>query len=331
MGMKDKSVLIGSGVFGLLAGFAVMTGSLTIKNITVAGMLALPTAFVTHLASDSAAQKRINQADDRVKGLQKKLDNALSKTDALEELEKNCWNLAKELNMVRSALDLAVGEHQKASDLNLYLQQTLTTLQADLEVSQGRIEELQAECEAWEEEFSDRVAVEAEAKFQQAKKAEIERIFQEHDAITSQAMALFRQLQGWGEKVAHGHAAKREIIKNLAASYNANLEELGESVEKERGHYLQQIELLHEKIGRLQHELAGDLVEPVYGQFGFDQNGRIANAIAEWLWNHHKIPLKVTGFEVSGDVLTVGYIYPRSMPLEALSRQIEGDSIPDSP
>jgi hypothetical protein len=50
-------------------------------------------------------------------------------------------------------------------------------------------------------------------------------------------MALFRQLQGWGEKVAHGHAAKREIIKNLAASYNANLEELGESVEKERGHY----------------------------------------------------------------------------------------------
>jgi hypothetical protein len=69
-------------------------------------------------------------------------------------------------------------------------------------------------------------------------------------------MALFRQLQRWGEKVAPRHAAKREIIKNLAASYNANLEELGESVEKERGHYLQQIELLHEKIGRLQHELA---------------------------------------------------------------------------
>jgi hypothetical protein len=140
-------------------------------------------------------------------------------------------------------------------------------------------------------------------------------------------MALFRQLQGWGEKVAHGHAAKREIIKNLAASYNANLEELGESVEKERGHYLQQIELLHEKIGRLQHELAGDLLEPVYGQFGFDQNGRIANSLSEWLWNHHKIPLKVTGFEVSPDgTLTAGYIYPRSMPVEALAKQIEGDS-----
>jgi hypothetical protein len=98
-------------------------------------------------------------------------------------------------------------------------------------------------------------------------------------------------------------------------------------VEKERGHYIEQIELLHEKVGRLQHALNGDLVEPEYGQFGFDQNGRIANAIAEWLWNHHKIPLKVTGFEVSPDgTLTTGFTYPRSLPVEALAKQIEGDS-----
>jgi hypothetical protein len=325
--VKDKSsVVIGSGVFGLLAGFAVITGSLTLKNITVAGMLALPTAFVSHLVTDSIAQKRINKAEEKTKKLERALEKAISQTVLREDIEARSQHLALEIDKVRSALNLAIGEHQLASDLNLYLQQSLSTLQAELEASQAHVEELEAECQVWEEEFSDRVSVEVDAKFQQAKKNEIERIFQEHDAITSQAIALFQRLQGWGEKVAHGHAAKREIIKNLAASYNANLEELGESVEKERGHYLQQIELLHEKIGRLQHELAGDLVEPEYGQFGFDQNGRIANAIAEWLWNHHKIPLKVTGFEVSGDVLTVGYIYPRSMPLEALSRQIEGDS-----
>jgi hypothetical protein len=57
-----------------------------------------------------------------------------------------------------------------------------------------------------------------------------------------------------------------------------------------------QIEILNCKVAALQQKLQGDLVEPEYGQFGFDQNGRIANAIAEWLWNHHKIPLKVTGF-----------------------------------
>jgi hypothetical protein len=326
--MKNhKGLLVGSGFAASVFAFGIASGLISPKDAAIASLFAVPSALTAHIVTDSKAQKRINQADERVTRLQRELATVETKTAFLEDIEARSLHLAEEIDKVRSALDLAIGEHQKASDLNLYLQQTLTTLQAELEATKGKVEELQAECEAWEEEFSDRVSTEAEAKFQQAKKAEIERIFQEHDAITSQAMALFRQLQGWGEKVAHGHAAKREIIKNLAASYNANLEELGESVEKERGHYLQQIELLHEKIGRLQHELAGDLVEPVYGQFGFDQNGRIANAIAEWLWNHHKIPLKVTGFDVGSDgTLTTGYIYPRSMLLEALVKQIEGDS-----
>jgi hypothetical protein len=325
--MKDKSlVLIGSGVFGLLAGFAVITGSLTLKNISVAGMLALPTAFVSHLVTDSAAQKRINKAEERTKKLERELEKVISQTTFLEDIEARSLHLAEEIDKVRSALNLAIGEHQKAANLNFYLQQSLTTLEADLKTSREKVEELEAECQVWEEEFNDRVLTEAEARFQVAKKVEIERIFQEHDLITSQAMALFRQLQGWGEKVAHGHAAKREIIKNLAMSYNQNLDEVNVLIEKERSHYITQIEVLNERVGQLQHQINGDLVEPEYLACGFDPNGRIGNAIAEWLWNHHKIPLKVTGFEVLGDVLTVGYIYPRSMPLEALFRQIEGDS-----
>jgi len=203
----------------------------------------------------------------------------------------------------------------------------LSALQADLEASQGKVEELQAECEAWEEEFTDRVESAADAKFQIAKKAEIQKIFDEHDAITSQAMQLFQELQQWGQKVAHGHTAKREIIQNLARSYNENLLDFGESVKKEHAAHVAHVEDLNERIAMLQQQLAGDLIAPEYGQFGFDQNGRIANALAEWLWNHHQIPLKVTGFEVSSDgTLTTGFTYPRSLPLEALFRQIEGDS-----
>jgi hypothetical protein len=259
--------------------------------------------------------------------LQRELATAETKTAFLKDIEARSQHLAEELNKVRAALQLAIGEHQKASELNLYLQQSLSALSADLEASQGKVEELEAECQVWEEEFSDRVESAADARFQQAKKAEIERIFQEHDAITSQAIALFRQLQGWGEKVAHGHAAKREIIKNLAASYNQNLDEVNELIEKERSHYITQIEVLNERVGQLQHKISGDLLEPEYLACGFDQNGRIANALAEWLWNHHKIPLKVTGFEVGSDgTITTGFTYPRSMPLEALIRQIEGDS-----
>jgi hypothetical protein len=45
-------------------------------------------------------------------------------------------------------------------------------------------------------------------------------------------MQLFQELQQWGQKVAHGHTAKREIIQNLARSYNENLLDFGESVKE---------------------------------------------------------------------------------------------------
>lgn len=327
--MKNKTPVIGgSATLVLLAGVGVITGAVNFKTVSIAALLALPTTFVTHLVADIQATKRINKAEERVKGLERELQNAISKTTSLEDIEARSQHLSEELNKVRAALQLAVGEHQKASELNLYLQQSLSALQVDLEASQGKVEELEAECQAWEEEFSDRVLTEADAKFQQAKKAEIERIFQEHDAITSQAMALFRQLQGWGEKVAHGHQTKREIIKNLATSYNANLDELGQLVEKERGHYIEQIELLHEKIGRLQHALNGDLVEPEYLAVAYSVEGRIANDIAREVFTSLQIPLAVKGYHTKPDGSTdVAYGYSRSMGstalVEALKRQSE--------
>ncbi len=327
--MKNKTPVIGgSATLVLLAGFGVITGAVNFKTVSIAALLALPTTFVTHLVADTQATKRINKAEERVKGLERELQNAISKTTSLEDIEARSQHLSEELNKVRAALQLAVGEHQKASELNLYLQQSLSALQVDLEASQGKVEELEAECQAWEEEFSDRVSREADAKFQQAKKSEIERIFQEHDVITSQAMALFRQLQGWGEKVAHGHQTKREIIKNLATSYNANLDELGQLVEKERGHYIEQIELLHEKIGRLQHALNGDLVEPEYLAVAYSVEGRIANDIAREVFTFLQIPLAVKGYHTKPDGSTdVAYGYSRSMCstalVEALKRQSE--------
>jgi hypothetical protein len=327
--VKNKtSVIVGSVTLGLLAGFGVITGAVNFKTVSIAALLALPTTFVTHLVADTQATKRINEAEERVKGLERELQKAISKTTFLEDIEARSQHLSEELNKVRAALQLAVTEHQKASELNLYLQQSLSALQVDLEASQQKVEELEAECQAWEEEFSDRVLTEADAKFQQAKKAEIERIFQEHDAITSQAIALFQRLQGWGEKVAHGHQTKREIIKNLATSYNANLDELGQLVEKERGHYIEQIELLHEKVGRLQHALNGDLVEPEYLAVAYSVEGRIANDIAREIFDTLQIPLVVRGYYTKSDGSTdVAYGYSRLMGstalVEALKRQSE--------
>jgi hypothetical protein len=325
---SQKGLLIGSSFAASVFAFGIASGAISFKDASIGSLVGIPAALISHTLTDSIAQKRINQADERVKRLERELESALSKTAFLEDIEARSQHLAIEIDKVRTALNLAIAEHHKVSELNVYLQQSLSALRADLEASQGKVEELQAECEVWEEEFSDRVESAADAKFQQAKKAEIERIFQEHDAITSQAIALFQRLQGWGEKVAHGHQTKREIIKNLATSYNANLDELGQLVEKERGHYIEQIELLHEKVGRLQHQINGDLVEPEYLAVAYSVEGRISNDIAREVFIALQIPLAVKGYHVKPDGSTdVALGYSRSMGsvalVEALKRQSE--------
>jgi flagellar biosynthesis GTPase FlhF len=220
------------------------------------------------------------------------------------------------------------GDRLELSNMVATLTPAVAKLEAELKAASERREYLEACVREWEKHFDSRVEDATNKRFQKARRGELEKIFAEHDTVTQQAMALFRQLQGWGEKVSHSHRQKRELIKGLAAQYNQNLDEINEAVSREREQYLIQIEALHEKVGALQHELAGDLVEPQYLQCGFDPNGKIANALAEWLWHHHKIPLKVTGFEVGSDgVVTAGYTYPRSMPVEALVRTLEDDSL----
>jgi hypothetical protein len=301
------------------------------KTLAMGGLMAVPSIYITHLIVDT-------QANNRLKPLQKKLtdtSSALERSQSqlsnvqakLTSVDSQNVKLSGELEFLRSSLAICHKSRTEQDDLLTELKSRLTGLTQQLSESKGRVIELEEEVQEWEQNFHDYVAIEADKQFKIARANEIQQIFDEHDAITGEAMQLFRELQAWGQKIAHGHATKREIITNLATQYNENLDELGDSVEKERAHYLEQIELLHEKVGRLQHQLAGDLLEPQYGQFGFDQNGRIANALAEWLWTHRQIPLKVTGFEVSSDgVVTAGYTYPRSMPVEALIRVIETDS-----
>jgi hypothetical protein len=131
-------------------------------------------------------------------------------------------------------------------------------------------------------------------------------------------MQLFKELQQWGQKVAHGHNTKREIIQNLARSYNENLLEFGESVKKEHAAYVSQIEILNERVGQLQHQLNDDLIEPEYLPVAYSIEGRIANDIAREIFTTLQIPLAVKGYQTNPDGSTeVGYGF-RSMGSVAL-------------
>jgi hypothetical protein len=235
--------------------------------------------------------------------------------------------LKDELKEARNTINSLGHSKLENTGLIAQLQAKLNQAFTQSQQEKQRIEYLESECEQWEFNFKSQVETEANQRFQLAKSQELEKIYTEHDLITSEAMQLFRRLQNWGEKVAHGHQSKAEIIKSLASSYNENLDEVGEAIAHERQNYLLQIELLNERVGQLQQQLQGDLVEPVYGDFGFDINGKIANEIARTLFSDIRLALSVKGFQVKPDgVVDVGYGYSRSVNPKAVVEAINQHS-----
>ena len=330
--MKNNSgLLIGSGFAISLVAFGVTSGAITLKDVLIASLLSIPSAFIAHVVTDSKAQKQLRDSDSKLSKTLRELDTANKSVTRLAELESKFHSLTLSLEETKTALDLAVKQHSVACDINRVREQESITLQTQVAAFKSEIELLQLEIEEWEEQFSDRVENAADAKFQRAKKAEIQRIFDEHDAITSQAMQMFQELQQWGQKVAHGHQVKREIIKEMASNYNQNLEEFADAARTEISGYVNQIELLNEKTARLQQKLNGDLIDPEYLPVAYSIEGRIANDIAKEVFTCLQIPLAVKGYHTRSDGSTdVGYGFSRSMGtvalVEALKRQSEASA-----
>lgn len=318
--MKNyNGLLIGSGFAASVFVFGLTSGLISVKNASIASLIGIPAALITHIVTDSKNQKQLRESDSKLFIALRDLDAANKSVSRLTELESKAHNLSLSLEETKKALDLAVEQHQKAESINQVLKQESSALEAEVDAFKSEIESLTLEIEEWEEQFSDRVEVAADAKLQIAKKAEIQKIFDEHDAITSQAMQLFQELQQWGQKVAHGHQTKREIIKEMARNYNENLWEFGKAAKTEISEYVRQIEILNEKVARLQQKLAGDLIEPEYLPVAYSIEGRIANDIAKEIFSTLQIPLAVKGYHTRSDgSCDVGYGFSRSMGSVAL-------------
>lgn len=312
---------LGVGVFSLCAGLAIASGGFTNdigKVISMLGVGALPASFITYFIADTKSQKLLNDAESKNEQAGQTLHKVIREFDNCKSRQSTAnsqiESLKDELKEARNTIN-SLG-HSKLENTGLIAQLQAKLNQAFTQSQQDkqRIEYLESECDQWEFNFKTQVELEANKRFQVAKSQELEKIYHEHDFITSEAMQLFRRLQSWSEKVAHGHQSKAEIIKSLASSYNKNLDEVGEAIASERQNYLLQIELLNERIGQLQQQLLGDLIEPVYGDFGFDINGKIANEIPRTLFSDIRLALSVKGFQVKPDgVVDVGYGYSHSV------------------
>ena len=325
---------LGLSAFGLCAGLAFASGGFTndtVKVISMLGVGALPASFISYLVADTKSQRLLNDAESKNEQAGQTLHKVIKEFDncksRLVTVTSQLESLKDELKEARNTINSLGQNKLENTGLIAQLQGKLNELSIRTQRDSQRIEYLESETEQWEFNFKTQVESESNKRFQLAKSQELERIYCEHDFITSETMQLFRRLQNWGEKVAHGHQSKAEIIKSLASSYNNNLDEVSKAISEEQQNYLNQIELLNERVAQLQQQLQGDLAEPLYGDFGFDINGKIANEIARTLFSDIRLPLSVKGFQVKSDGgVDIGYGYSRSVDSQSIVEAIKKQS-----
>lgn len=322
--MNKATLIGGSGFLGLCLGLVLAGNGIKAQTLALAGLVAVPVVGVSLAVADTKAQARINESECKASDANSKLDGLAVKLSASEErearLKVDLAGLQQEFTRAKQLLKVCEDDRCQSGA-------TIAQLQKSLVLATTRAEELEAEVEEWERTFHAKVDVEADKRFHAAKQAEIRKIESQNDEITREAMDIVRGFRQWGVEVDARLQDRGEFIKSVTNQYNNHLEGLKGSISTQVDEYLKQIEILNCKVAALQQKLQGDLLAPEYGQFGFDQNGRIVNALAEWVWNHHKIPLKVTGFELGTDgTLTAGFTYSRSMTPESLAKVIEGES-----
>src|SRR4028118_738421 len=324
---------VGMFATGCLAGvvFTVAATQMPVRTLSISALASATTSFITYLIVDTRKQNRLNEAEQKANDNRCKLQKTQGELDsaqvAVGKLTDEATKMKEMLSIAKKGLENYESDSEKSRLAIADLVGRVNSLEAELASCKLQLDEKDADIQAMQENFEDIVQEEAQKLAKKAERTRIQEVFQEHDEITSQAMHLFRQLQGWGMKVQERHQTLKETARELRSQYAKHIDEYTEKVSKEREALLQQIEILNERIGLLQHQLAGDLIEPQYLESGFDESGRIANALANWLWVNRKIPLKVTGFEQHADgSVTVGYSYSRSVAPESLIKVIEGDS-----
>jgi hypothetical protein len=325
------AIATSAGVCSLVVSVLVASGNVSVRLLSLAGLLAVPPSAIAFITLDNRAQSKINAA-------QRKLSDAITEGNQIKskltveenrsaKLQSELASLQSSFNRAKEVLKACEAERcQSALDIN-QLNQSVAKLESDLLMAQTRIEELEDDCDEWKREFHTRIDLEAEQRFQVAKKAEIRKIEGENDEITREAIEIARSFRQWAMQVDERLQDRGEYIKGVTNAYNTHLEGLKGTVSRQVDEYLKQIEILNNKVAMLQQKLAGDLIEPHYGQFGYAVEGKIANDLARRIWEDLQIPLAVKGYEIKRDgSVDVGFGYSCSIQVERLVSDLQRHS-----
>src|SRR4028118_2383640 len=148
--MKKVMVVGGSAVLGLCLGLVMTAEGIKAQTLALAGLLAVPPVAVGLIVADTKAQRRINQAEGQASDALHSRDGLSIKLSASQEnearLKVDLAKLQRSLTQAKELLGDCESERCQSTE-------TIVQLQSSLTVATARLEELTAECEAWEREF----------------------------------------------------------------------------------------------------------------------------------------------------------------------------------
>ncbi|NEQ66145.1 MAG: hypothetical protein F6K21_11695 [Symploca sp. SIO2D2] len=324
---RTTKILSGLG-FGAITTLALATGILkpTVKLVALSSLVCVPVIGVSHWVIQDKANEKIKAIQDKLDLAKKDTQKLAAATADNERLSQYLVSLKNELSQLQNFVTSLKSENSR-------LKESQQLQSAQIEVYQKEKKMLNEQIVEYEETYSSELESEVQQKVDEyiaSDRAKLDAKYRsalmEGQAIHADAVSIAKAYEEWAEQVGQRHAERRDYILGLTKEFNGHISGIEEDWKVERGHLITQIEIYTNQIARLQQKLAGDLVEPIYLKCGFSPEGQIANAVAEWLWNHQRIPLKVTGVESTDSLLTAGYSYSHSMPIQELIKAIEDNS-----
>ena len=340
--MKSKSMLIGTGVFGVLVG-VLLSGNVgkndLAKIVTVATLLAVPTGVITHSIGEEKATKKANELEDKLTSIEKNFNKSEQERKAtLERLSKLNNELTKVSDMLKNTTlerdaYRATAEAAKpfASGLQQKLETALKTLE-DWEIRYSVLaEEYKAAEDIFDSELEKQIEEQLTRRVEELRNSEIKQVCRENNDITDEAMVLMRRMKAWAEKLYQRHEGLKIFTHELTEVYNKNIDTilekgkgLNESFNKERDGYLTQIDCLHQRIALLQHELNGGLTEPEKVDAKHNPDLFLGNHLCSLIFEFSAIPLRFYKAYTSEEGLThLGFMPSKGSDCQAIALQIE--------
>lgn len=235
--------------------------------------------------------------------------------------------LKTELTLIKSQLQQELSKGLELSQDNKRLLIRINELQDEIKELSQRCDNKEAELQEFSDTFNQRLDTELTQEFAAKKEQIIQQEIGKEFELTQEAFAVIEQMQSLVREVYERHQGQRHLLLNTHSQY---LDHHNSAIAKHHQAYdalLEVKDTLELRVRMLEQQLAGDLIEPFYGDFGFDINGKIANEIARTLFTDISLALSVKGFQVKPDgVVDVGYGYSRSVHPKAIVEAISKHS-----